>query len=230
MVHWRREWQTTSAFLPWEPHEQYGEDLPYPPCNSRAWVVHPADSLWGPLPLTMVGLMAGCFGSQCMPLPSFPSLPLWEHMESSELSTRKLGRWCFPLARLVHSLYAAGPTPCWPRTPGPVDFSQATKWEARHAELYFQHPWLPGLANPPSPQVSRSNPGETAPVSRVPPPPASPVSHPLCLPPPPPQSTLTGLVLLLDGRSPCVKPLFSPDFISFCHMILLYNPNIISEP
>ena len=22
-VHWRREWQTTSAFLPWEPHEQY---------------------------------------------------------------------------------------------------------------------------------------------------------------------------------------------------------------
>ena len=23
MVHWRREWQTTSEFLPWEPHEQY---------------------------------------------------------------------------------------------------------------------------------------------------------------------------------------------------------------
>ena len=23
MVHWRKEWQTTSAFLPWEPHEQY---------------------------------------------------------------------------------------------------------------------------------------------------------------------------------------------------------------
>ena len=23
VVHWRREWQTTSAFLPWEPHEQY---------------------------------------------------------------------------------------------------------------------------------------------------------------------------------------------------------------
>ena len=22
-VHWRREWQTTSVFLPWEPHEQY---------------------------------------------------------------------------------------------------------------------------------------------------------------------------------------------------------------
>ena len=22
MVHWRREWQTTSVFLPWEPHEQ----------------------------------------------------------------------------------------------------------------------------------------------------------------------------------------------------------------
>ena len=23
MVHWRREWQTTSVFLSWEPHEQY---------------------------------------------------------------------------------------------------------------------------------------------------------------------------------------------------------------
>ena len=22
-VHWRREWQTTSVFLPWEPHEKY---------------------------------------------------------------------------------------------------------------------------------------------------------------------------------------------------------------
>ena len=23
VVHWRREWQTTSVFLPWDPHEQY---------------------------------------------------------------------------------------------------------------------------------------------------------------------------------------------------------------
>ena len=23
MVHWRREWQATSVFLPWEPHEKY---------------------------------------------------------------------------------------------------------------------------------------------------------------------------------------------------------------
>ena len=23
VVHWRKEWQITSAFLPWEPHEQY---------------------------------------------------------------------------------------------------------------------------------------------------------------------------------------------------------------
>ena len=25
VVHLRREWQTTSVFLPWEPHEQYGK-------------------------------------------------------------------------------------------------------------------------------------------------------------------------------------------------------------
>ena len=23
VIHWRKEWQTTSVFLPWEPHEQY---------------------------------------------------------------------------------------------------------------------------------------------------------------------------------------------------------------
>ena len=27
VVHWRREWQTTSVFLPWEPHEQYEKCL-----------------------------------------------------------------------------------------------------------------------------------------------------------------------------------------------------------
>ena len=32
MVHWRREWQTTSGFLPWEPHEQYE--------NNIAWCVY----------------------------------------------------------------------------------------------------------------------------------------------------------------------------------------------
>ena len=25
VVHWRREWQATKVFLPWEPHEQYGK-------------------------------------------------------------------------------------------------------------------------------------------------------------------------------------------------------------
>ena len=29
VVHWRREWQTTSVFLPWEPHEQYGKAKRY---------------------------------------------------------------------------------------------------------------------------------------------------------------------------------------------------------
>ena len=27
VVHWRREWQTTSVFLPWEPYEQYEKGL-----------------------------------------------------------------------------------------------------------------------------------------------------------------------------------------------------------
>ena len=26
VVHWRREWQTTSVLLPWETHEQYGKE------------------------------------------------------------------------------------------------------------------------------------------------------------------------------------------------------------
>ena len=29
MVHWKREWQTTSIFLPWEPHEQYDKAKRY---------------------------------------------------------------------------------------------------------------------------------------------------------------------------------------------------------
>ena len=29
VVHWRREWQTTSVFLPWEPHEQYEKEKRY---------------------------------------------------------------------------------------------------------------------------------------------------------------------------------------------------------
>ena len=27
MAHWRREWLTTSGFLPWEPHEQYENNI-----------------------------------------------------------------------------------------------------------------------------------------------------------------------------------------------------------
>ena len=29
LVHWKREWQTTSVFLPWEPHEQYEKTKSY---------------------------------------------------------------------------------------------------------------------------------------------------------------------------------------------------------
>ena len=34
VVHWRREWQTTSVFLPWEPHEQYEKAKRY---NTERW-------------------------------------------------------------------------------------------------------------------------------------------------------------------------------------------------
>ena len=34
MVHWRREWQTTSVFLPWEPHEQYEKAKR---CDTKRW-------------------------------------------------------------------------------------------------------------------------------------------------------------------------------------------------
>ena len=34
MVHWRREWQTTSVFLPWEPHEQCEKAIRY---DSERW-------------------------------------------------------------------------------------------------------------------------------------------------------------------------------------------------
>ena len=35
VVHWRREWQITSVFLPWEPHEQY--DPAYAKVLKEAW-------------------------------------------------------------------------------------------------------------------------------------------------------------------------------------------------
>ena len=34
VVHWRREWQTTTVFLPWEPHEQYEKAKR---CNTERW-------------------------------------------------------------------------------------------------------------------------------------------------------------------------------------------------
>ena len=34
VVHWRMEWQTTSVFLPWEPHEQYEKAKRY---DTKRW-------------------------------------------------------------------------------------------------------------------------------------------------------------------------------------------------
>ena len=36
VVHWRREWQTTSVFLPWEPHEQYQKAKRY---DTERWTL-----------------------------------------------------------------------------------------------------------------------------------------------------------------------------------------------
>ena len=35
VVHWRREWQTTSIFLPWEPHKQYEKAKRY---DTERWL------------------------------------------------------------------------------------------------------------------------------------------------------------------------------------------------
>ena len=41
VIHWRREWQNTSVFLPWEPHEQYKKVKRYDieRWNSPGWQV-----------------------------------------------------------------------------------------------------------------------------------------------------------------------------------------------
>ena len=38
VVHWRREWQTTSVFLPWEPHEKYEKTKRYTTERWGHWV------------------------------------------------------------------------------------------------------------------------------------------------------------------------------------------------
>ena len=42
MVHWRREWKTTSVFVPWELHEQYEKEKRYDtdstPTDTGQWV------------------------------------------------------------------------------------------------------------------------------------------------------------------------------------------------
>ena len=37
VVHWRREWQTTPEFLPWDPHGQYEKANRY---DTEKWVLH----------------------------------------------------------------------------------------------------------------------------------------------------------------------------------------------
>ena len=39
VVHWRREWQTTSVFLPWEPQEQYEKAERYDTERWTPWLV-----------------------------------------------------------------------------------------------------------------------------------------------------------------------------------------------
>ena len=44
VVHWRREWQTTPVFLPWEPHEQYAKVKRY---DTGRWAHTPTRSEGG---------------------------------------------------------------------------------------------------------------------------------------------------------------------------------------
>ena len=59
VVHWSREWQTTSVFLPWQPHEPQHTRPPYPSPTPRAypnscdWVsdaIQPSHPLLSPSP------------------------------------------------------------------------------------------------------------------------------------------------------------------------------------
>ena len=88
------------------------------------------------------------------------------------------------------------------------------------APLLSASPQHSSLGNICSPQVSGSNSGEATPDSYVLPPLASPDFLPLSLPTSPPQITVPALILLLDGRSLCVTPLFPLNFISF----MSYDP------
>ena len=46
VVHWRREWQTTSVFLPWETHEQYEKANRY---DTGRWVSPPGGQVFNTL-------------------------------------------------------------------------------------------------------------------------------------------------------------------------------------
>ena len=72
VVHWKRVWQTTSALLPWEPHESMKRQKIYPIIRVRliSWKTVPSDysSLtWGPQGWESLGSMdtsclLGCSG------------------------------------------------------------------------------------------------------------------------------------------------------------------------
>ena len=88
VVHWRREWQTTSVFLPWEPHEQYekanqqspvlswGQDtgvghFPAPPVSPHVTISSTSASdrpPWGKANFWTLGSF-GCFLFVCLAVP-----------------------------------------------------------------------------------------------------------------------------------------------------------------
>ena len=89
VVHWRREWQTTSLFLPWEPHEQYEKAKRY---DTERWT-------------PQVGRCPICYGR---------SVEKWLQKEWRDGAKAKTGPSCECATRQIGSGQTGdGKSKCW---------------------------------------------------------------------------------------------------------------------
>lgn len=89
-------------------------------------------------------------------------------MEAREIfwiSSWEIGRWVFPLARPLHSLYRhyVQGLPCCHRTPCSGIPSMESNGKQGRSTSAFRHPLIPSFPNIPSSLVSRTNIGEGTP-------------------------------------------------------------------